>query len=561
MIAGLAFEELWRGVAAHLWQTTLVLLALLLIARAMNNAPARLRNALWWVGFAKIFMPLALLGHAGSLLIKALAGPAGASFSSRSIIVTLAGGASYIMEPGLLVIASRPGGKVAGHPLFTVITILWAAGAAYILMRLLLRARRSPLKNAVQLGLCSHDARRRIEDAAREAGIEPGALLVTRAEGVPAVTGLLNPRIVIPERAAMELDILELRAVLVHEEAHRKRYEPLRLALQRMALTVFFFYPPLWLLLRELNTSAEMACDEAVLEAGTGSGTYMSAIARMLGFGPDKSLEATALGLGRLSPIRARLERLESDRRYITMRRHRLALLAAVTVVVMLSFIPMAPVADSQPASKEPTTVPAPPPPPEIPPVLEPGSVTYPEYPEEAREEGLEGDLLLEVTVSPEGTVTDVKVIRGVAECPQMEENAVNAVKEWLFEPSQLNGKPIMSQVLIPIEFNLDDPKPVEFDKPATMIDGLCPPPEYPEEERRAGVEGKTVIEVEVLADGTVGSAQVKQGVPGHPELDRAAVEAVMNWKFEPATRDGKPVGMTVNIPLEFRLDRESSSK
>jgi|GEM_PF-1238227 len=561
MIAGIACEQIWRGVASHLWQTTLVLLALLVIARTMNSAPARLRNALWWVGFAKIFMPLALLSHAGRLLMQAMAGPAGASFSFGSIVVKLAGGASYIMDPGLLVVASRPQNGVAGSSLFTLITVLWAAGAAFILGRFMLRARRSPFSNAVPLGRCHGDPRYHIEEAARAGGIEPGAVFVTAGEGVPGVSGLLRPRIIIPERAAMELNQEELRAVLLHEEAHRRRREPLRLALQRLALTVFFFYPPLWLLLRELNTSAEMACDEAVLEAGTGSAAYMAAIASMLGFGLEEGLEPTALGFGRLSPIRERLERLETNRRFIAMRRHRLALLGAVLVVVMLSFIPLAPLADSQPVQVVPQAVPAPPPPPEVPPELKPESMAYPEYPDEAREQGLEGKVLLEATISADGTVTEIKVIQGVARCPQMEKNAIEALKKWLFRPALLNGDPIESQLLIPIAFDLDDVKPIEFDKPPLIIDDLCPLPEYPEVSRRAGIEGKTVIEVEILADGTVARTEVTEGVPGHPELDRAAMDAVAKWHFEPATKDGVPVGVTVSIPIEFRLDEEESKE
>ncbi|MGD9403357.1 MAG: M56 family metallopeptidase [bacterium] len=565
MIAGIACEQIWRGVASHLWQTTLVLLALLVIARTMNNAPARLRNALWWVGFAKMFMPLALLGHAGRMMMQAMAGPAGASFSFRSIVVTLAGGASYIMEPGLLVVASRPGNALHGSSLSKLITVLWAAGAAYILARLILKARRSPYRDAVALGNCPRGPRRRIEEAASAGGIEPGAVFVSPGEGVPGVSGLLRPRIVIPERAAMELSRDELRAVLLHEDAHRRRREPLRLALQRLALTVFFFYPPLWLLLRELNTSAEMACDEAVLEAGTGPATYMAAIASMLGFGLEEGLEPTALGFGRLSPIRARLERLETNRRFITMRRHRLALLGAVFVVAMLSFIPLVPPADSQPVEVEPPAgpdvVPAPPAPPEIPPEIKPESIAYPEYPEVAREEGIEGDVLLEVTVGADGKVTDVKVVRGVARCPQMEDNAVEAVKKWLFKPALVNGKPFMGRVLIPVEFDLDDSGPIGFDRPPAIIDDLCPLPEYPELARKAGIEGKTIVEVEILADGTVARTAVKQGVPGHPELDEAALDAVAKWRFEPATKDNVPVGVTVCVPIEFRLDGEKSEK
>jgi hypothetical protein len=43
-------EQFWLAIGAHLWQTTLVVLPLFLLARAMRNAPARLVNVLWSIG-------------------------------------------------------------------------------------------------------------------------------------------------------------------------------------------------------------------------------------------------------------------------------------------------------------------------------------------------------------------------------------------------------------------------------------------------------------------------------------------------------------------------------
>lgn len=559
MISGTVFEEIWRGVAVHLWQTTLVLVALLLIARTMRNAPARLLNALWWIGFAKIFMPLALLGHAGRMLARTLADPAGYSISYHTVVVALTGGASYIMEPGLLVVGARTGESGPANALFVGLTLAWGAGAVYMLARWIQKARRNHLRGVSQIGLRGDDIGQRIENAACSVGIEPGAVLISEGEGVPAVSGLLRPRIIVPGQTAVELSEEELRAVLLHENAHRRRYEPLRLSLQRLALTVFFFYPPLWLLLRELNSSAEMACDEAVLEAGTGMETYAAAIARMLGFWTAEGLAVSMLGFGSLTPIRARLSRLEKKGRYITMTRHRLAILAAVLVVVILSFIPLAPLADSPPA---PPAVPAAPEAPEeveTPPELLPESIAYPEYPQEARKAGIEGEVLLEVAVGKDGAVKDVKVRQGIPGHPELAENAVKAVKNWTFKPGLRNGVPFETEVLIPLAFSLDDSKPKDVGVPPAIIDDLCPLPEYPEAARKAGVEGKVLVEVLISADGGVTGAVVKEGIAGHPELDRAAVDAVMQWKFEPATSNGEPVEMSILIPIEFRLDSKKA--
>lgn len=77
--------------------------------------------------------------------------------------------------------------------------------------------------------------------------------------------------------------------------------------------------------------------------------------------------------------------------------------------------------------------------------------------------------------------------------------------------------------------------------------------PAYPETARRAGVEGVTVLRFEVLARGQVGAVLVERSA-GHQDLDRAAVEAVRRWRFEPARRRSQPVAVWVTLPVRFEL-------
>ncbi len=77
--------------------------------------------------------------------------------------------------------------------------------------------------------------------------------------------------------------------------------------------------------------------------------------------------------------------------------------------------------------------------------------------------------------------------------------------------------------------------------------------PAYPMTARRAGVEGTTLLDVFVGTDGRVVDVVVKQSA-GHPDLDRAASEAVRRWRFEPARRGADAVAMWVELPVEFHL-------
>jgi protein TonB len=77
--------------------------------------------------------------------------------------------------------------------------------------------------------------------------------------------------------------------------------------------------------------------------------------------------------------------------------------------------------------------------------------------------------------------------------------------------------------------------------------------PAYPSTARRLGLEGTSMLRVFVAADGRVTEVQVDQ-TAGHPDLDRAAVDAVRRWKFEPGRRGSEPVGMWVRLPVQFVL-------
>ena len=88
---------------------------------------------------------------------------------------------------------------------------------------------------------------------------------------------------------------------------------------------------------------------------------------------------------------------------------------------------------------------------------------------------------------------------------------------------------------------------------------GISPPsllhevkPDYTDEGRRNGIEGEVELEIVVRRDGSVGEVTVRRGLGGG--LDQRAVDAVRQWRFSPATRQGAPVDVIVQVSVEFRL-------
>ncbi|MCL1633548.1 energy transducer TonB [Luteimonas sp. SX5] len=77
--------------------------------------------------------------------------------------------------------------------------------------------------------------------------------------------------------------------------------------------------------------------------------------------------------------------------------------------------------------------------------------------------------------------------------------------------------------------------------------------PDYPRDAQRRGQSGRVLLRVDVAADGSVANVDFVQR-SGTPELDRAAMNAVRKWRFNPARRDGKAVASSVNVPIDFVL-------
>jgi len=91
-----------------------------------------------------------------------------------------------------------------------------------------------------------------------------------------------------------------------------------------------------------------------------------------------------------------------------------------------------------------------------------------------------------------------------------------------------------------------------EPDYRAAYLDNPRPP--YPLAARRQGLEGRVLLRVEVLANGSSGRVEVKSG-SGYEILDRGAREAVKAWRFVPARRGGEALVAWVDIPIAYRLE------
>jgi len=82
--------------------------------------------------------------------------------------------------------------------------------------------------------------------------------------------------------------------------------------------------------------------------------------------------------------------------------------------------------------------------------------------------------------------------------------------------------------------------------------------PQYTKEALKAGIEGSVLLNVVVQKDGTVGQVDIARSLDKMYGLDESAIKAARQWRFEPGTKDGKPVAVLVTIELTFTLRKKA---
>jgi TonB family protein len=78
------------------------------------------------------------------------------------------------------------------------------------------------------------------------------------------------------------------------------------------------------------------------------------------------------------------------------------------------------------------------------------------------------------------------------------------------------------------------------------------PDPVYPEEARQARIQGVVILQTIIDTLGEVKNVRVLKGLPSG--LTEAAIEAVTQWRFDPATLEGKPVAVYYMVTITFSV-------
>lgn len=189
-------------------------------------------------------------------------------------------------QPVPVVPASPPPGKVPSPGILARLlpwaSILYLCGVFAMLLRVALglwggrRLRRDSTPVADTAILAS------LGEHARRMGMRAAPLIAACGRvSVPLVVGIVRPMILIPSSLISGLTPGELEAVLVHELAHIRRFDPVVNVLQRLVEAVLFFHPAVWWVSRCVSVERENACDDLVLRTNCGRNEYASALVHM----------------------------------------------------------------------------------------------------------------------------------------------------------------------------------------------------------------------------------------------------------------------------------------
>jgi bla regulator protein BlaR1 len=248
---------------AHLWQSTLCVLAAWLLTLALKNNRASVRYWVWLAASVKFLVPFSLLVSAGSELgSRAL--PAREQTRVFSVV-------EEISRP---FISSAPAPMPAAtlptfHPVLAVLIGVWFLGFIITAIYWLVWWRRihTALRMATPLPL--NLSIRAVSSPSRT---EPG------------VFGIRKPVLLLPEGITKYLSQDQLETVVAHELCHVRRRDNLTAAIHMLVEAIFWFYPPVWWIRTRLIEERERACDEAVLQAGSAANVYAESILNVCKF-------------------------------------------------------------------------------------------------------------------------------------------------------------------------------------------------------------------------------------------------------------------------------------
>ena len=195
--------------------------------------------------------------------------------------------------------------------------------------------------------------------------------------------------------------------------------------------------------------------------------------------------------------------------------------------------------------------------------ILEPAAFSELDYPLGALAAHAEGTVVLDLTVSPNGVVSDARVATSTGS-EVLDRASVRIAKgQWRFAPAMQNGQPVAGNVQVEGEWSLPltganyayietpDSQGATMAIPSGPYDARYS--DYPPAAAAGNAQGVVGVRYQVDAAGNVTDAEVVES-SGNFRFDAAALRIARNRSFTPASRGGAPVSVWQSLTVSFSI-------
>jgi TonB family protein len=427
-----------------LWQIPLLFAAGWLAARALRPAGPAAEHRVWVsVLLAQSLLP-ALSSSSWEWLLFHLrsdAHPAGEAH------------VSVVMGAGIGI-----GASPLPAALLTAITILYGTAIAYFAARFVWRwIRLSALRReSMEVSLTGEAATYWVQ-CSKRFGVGEVSIAASSRIFAPLTMGLSRKLVLLPAKMFAAVPEADLHTVIAHEFAHMRRNDFLKNLIYEVLSLPVSYHPVFWLTHERIMESREMVCDQMAAEI-SGPHEYARSLLRLASLLVKGVPVRTphAIGIFDANAFERRLMKLSQKQKEIRGVR-KLAVVVAcaalgigtcASAVALSMHVDAASIASDSETSKKsgPLTVSAS--------DMAGNKISgpVPKYPVEAKKERIQGTVVLNAVISKDGNVEELTVESGPKE---LQQSALDAVRQWTYKPYLLNGDPIEVKTTINVIYTL----------------------------------------------------------------------------------------------------------
>ena len=447
--------------------------------------------------------------------------------------------------------AKRPF-PIARVPVAQVVILVWAAGVVVSAVMMLLGLLQLRRLTNTSIPVADHRFLALAREISARLGVGSGVRLVqTGQPGMLGTWGWRRPSVLLPPHCETWSDE-RIRIVLGHELAHIRRAD---WAIQRsveLVRAVFWYNPLFWIACARLRRESEAACDDAVLEAGVPAADYASHLLAIARACRTSARLAALVPMARRSTLEWRIAAMLNHTLARTRpTRRALAIAGAVIVGITLTTASFRATEQVGPMPLTGTVY-------DVTGSVLPGvSLTL---------DDAAGIRLTATTDSGGrfdfGTVASGRYLVG-SKLPGFmslaQDVRLESPRHWDLSLTIPVGA---IQETITIRERRPSTAPGRVERAPVRIGGNIRPPRklvdvrpvYPPAMRDAGLDGVVSLTALIDVEGLVSSVRVI-GSPAHPDLGRAAADAVRQWRFSPTLLNGEAVEVLMNVSVAFSLE------